>query len=86
MIKKIYKYKLDAVPQQTIELPMLAKPLKVGLQAVNEYDCLWESYEIVLWAIRAIRRSLSVTPSTRASRKHGVRPCVVHSKSLQPIN
>lgn len=30
MIKKIYKYKLEAVPRQTIKLPVLAQPLKVG--------------------------------------------------------
>lgn len=51
MIKKIYKYKLEAVPRQTIKLPVLAQPLNIGLQAVTECGGLWETFNIVLWAL-----------------------------------
>lgn len=51
MIKKVYKYPLEAIGRQTISLPVLAQPLKVDTQWVGECGGLYEKMNIVLWAL-----------------------------------
>ncbi len=50
-MKKIYKYQLEALPRQTIKLPVLAKVLGVGTQSSWECGGLFEALHIVLWAM-----------------------------------
>lgn len=39
MIKRIFKYTLDAVPTQTVHMPQGAEILRVATQ--NEFPCIW---------------------------------------------
>ncbi len=47
-MNKIYKYKLDMVNAQSIELPLIAKILKVEYQRCNEE---WDKINLCLWAL-----------------------------------